>query len=87
MQVKTKIPDKNSAYFQADIETMPVEKLKDLQLDRLKKQVKNVYDNNPYFKKVYDDAGFNPADLKTLDDIIQRSRKPSHGWEAGTKYD
>jgi len=71
MQVKTKIPDKNSPYFQADIETMPVEKLKDLQLDLLKKQVKNVYDNNPYFKKVYDDAGFNPGDLKVLDDITK----------------
>ncbi len=71
MQVKTKIPDRNSTYFQPDIETMPVEKLKELQLDLLKKQVKNVYDNNPYFKKVYDDAGFSPGDLKTLGDITK----------------
>lgn len=69
MQIKTKAPDASSKYFQPDIETMPVEKLKELQLERLKKQVQNVYDNNPYFKKVYDDAGFNPADLKALEDI------------------
>ncbi|MDF1535739.1 MAG: phenylacetate--CoA ligase [bacterium] len=69
MQVKTKKQDPKSPYFQSDIETMPVEKLKKLQLDRLKKQVRNVYNNNPYFKKVYDKAGFNPGDLKTLEDI------------------
>jgi phenylacetate-CoA ligase len=69
MQVKTKTQDPKSPYFQPEIETMPVEKLKELQLDRLQNQVKYVYNNNPYFKKVYDDAGFNPADLKTLEDI------------------
>jgi len=69
MEIKSRIPDPKGAYFQKDIETMPVEKLKALQLDRLRKQVQNVYDNNPYFKKVYDDAGFNPGDLKTLEDI------------------
>ena len=69
MEIKARIPNPKSAYFQEDIETMPVEKLKALQLDRLRKQVQNVYDNNPYFRKVYDDAGFSPGDLKTLEDI------------------
>ena len=69
MQIKTKIPDPKSAFFQKEIETMPVEKLKALQLDLLKKQVQNIYDNNPHFRKVYEDAGFDPGDLKTLDDI------------------
>ena len=69
MEIKARVPDPKSAYYQEDIETMPVEKLRELQLDRLKKQVKNVHDNNPYFRKVYEEAGFNPGDLKTLDDI------------------
>jgi len=69
MEIKAKIPDPKSAFYQKEIETMPVEKLKALQLERLRKQVKNVYDNNPYFRKVYQDAGFNPEDLKSLDDI------------------
>lgn len=56
-------------YFQPELETMPVEKIKDLQLERLKAQVKYVYGNNPHFKKIYDEAGFSPGDIKTLDDI------------------
>src|SRR5512138_411017 len=56
-------------YFQPELETMPVEKLKALQLERLQKQLRYVYDNNPYFRKVYDSAGFSPGDVKSLDDL------------------
>jgi phenylacetate-CoA ligase len=56
-------------YFQPELETMPVEKLKALQLALLQKQLKYVYESNPYFRKVYDEAGFKPGDLKTLDDL------------------
>ncbi len=58
-------------FFQPEIETMPVEKLKSLQLDRLQKQVQYVYQNNPFIKALYDKAGFKPGDLKTLDDLHQ----------------
>ena len=56
-------------YFQPELETMPVEKLKALQFERLRKQVAYVYDNNPFFRKLYDEAGFKPDDLKTWDDL------------------
>jgi phenylacetate-CoA ligase len=58
-------------YFQPEIETMPVEKLKDLQLKNLKEVVTRVYNDNSYFQKVYKEAGFEPGDLKTLDDITK----------------
>ncbi len=58
-------------YFQPELETMPVEKLKALQLARLQEQLANVYGNNPYFRKVYDDAGFAPGDVKSLDDLAK----------------
>lgn len=56
-------------YFQPDLETMPVEKLKALQLERLQEVFGRVFNNNPHFQKVYKEAGFEPGDLKSLDDL------------------
>lgn len=43
--------------------------MKELQFERLKWSVKHAYENNPYYKKKYDDAGFNPDQLKSLEDM------------------
>lgn len=40
-----------------------------LQLDRLQDVVKQAYNNVPYYKKRFDDAGIKPEDIKTLKDI------------------
>ena len=40
-----------------------------MQLALLQKQVKRVYENVPFYKKKFDEAGFHPDDLKTLDDV------------------
>lgn len=55
--------------FSRDIETMPENKMKELQLERLKWSVRHAYDNVPFYKKKYDEAGFHPDMLKSLDDI------------------
>ncbi len=57
--------------FAPDIETMPREKLAELQLERLKKTVRHAYDNVPHYKKAFDDKGVHPDDLKTLADIAR----------------
>ena len=44
-------------YYQKEIETMPVEDLKKLQSEKLVKQVKHVYENVPYYKKLMDEKG------------------------------
>ena len=41
----------------------------ELQLALLQKQVKTVYEKVPFYKKKFDDAGFHPDDLKTLEDV------------------
>jgi phenylacetate-CoA ligase len=56
-------------YFNKEIETMPLKKMRELQLERLKWAVNHAYKNNAFYKKKYDDAGFNPDQLKTLDDM------------------
>ncbi len=40
-----------------------------LQLERLQDVVKQAYNNVPYYKKRFDDAGIKPEDIKTLKDI------------------
>lgn len=40
-----------------------------LQLERMRKIVRYAYDNVPFYKKKYDDAGFDPDSLKTLNDV------------------
>lgn len=50
-------------------ETMTREEMQALQLSRLKKIVKYAYDKIPFYKKKYDEAGFDPVSLKSLDDI------------------
>lgn len=56
-------------YFNKEIETMPLKKMRELQLDRLKWAVGHAYKNNAFYKKKYDEAGFKPDQLKSLDDM------------------
>ncbi len=51
------------------IESMPIDKLKELQLKRLKKLIKRVYTTNKYYKQKLDKAGVKPGDIKKLSDI------------------
>jgi phenylacetate-CoA ligase len=55
--------------FNRDIESMPEKKMKELQLERLKWSVRHAYDNVPFYKKKYDEAGFHPDQLKSLGDM------------------
>ncbi len=55
--------------FNKKIETIDRQKLKDLQLKRLKKTVKKVYDNVPFYKNKLDKLKINPNDINNLDDI------------------
>ncbi|MBR2521636.1 MAG: phenylacetate--CoA ligase [Coriobacteriales bacterium] len=52
-----------------DVLRMPREQIEELQLERLKKTVVDCYENVPFYKELFDEAGFNPYDVKTLDDI------------------
>jgi len=56
-------------YLQPEIETMPVEKLKALQLERLKAQIARIYHTNDWYRAYFDHAGVTPADIQRLEDI------------------
>ncbi len=56
-------------YYDSAIETMPLEKIREIQLEKLKKEVKYAYEKSPFYKKKFDNAGLKPDDIKTLDDL------------------
>ena len=55
--------------FNAKMETMPRNKIRELQLERLQKTVHLVYETVPFYKKKFKDLKIKPEDIKTLEDI------------------
>ena len=56
-------------YANAEIETMPRERLEELQLERLQKAVKWAAEKSAFYQQKFDAAGVQPDDIKTLADI------------------
>ena len=56
-------------YYQPEIETMPYEELRQLQNERLVKQVQHVWDNVPYYRAKMEAKGVTPADIQSVDDL------------------
>lgn len=56
-------------YFQPEIETASREKILDIQNEKIVKQVRHVYDNVKYYRKLMDAQGVSPDDIRSVDDI------------------
>ena len=56
-------------YFQKNFECMPSADIKKLQTEKLKKQVKFVYDNVECYRKRMDEAGIKPEDILDVSDL------------------
>ena len=54
-----------------EMETMPREELQKVQLKRMQWTVERVHSRVPFYKKLFDEAGVKPADLKSLDDLAK----------------
>ena len=61
--------DINNKYWDEELETLPREELEKRQLADLQEIVKFAYENAPYYKRSFDEAGVKPEDIKTLKDI------------------
>lgn len=57
--------------FQPEIETMSREDIRTHQLEKLKWQVKRVYENVPMYRERMNDAGVTPDDIQSLEDIAK----------------
>lgn len=56
-------------YWNREIECIDEEKLREIQLSRLKETVKRAYEKVPYYKKKFDEVGLKPEDIEKLEDI------------------
>ena len=61
----------NRKYYQPEIETMPAEKIRELQSEKLVKQVKHVYEHVPYYRDLMDKKGVSPEDIHSIDDLYK----------------
>ncbi|WNY26082.1 phenylacetate--CoA ligase [Methanolapillus millepedarum] len=56
-------------YWNQEIETMDPVRLRGLQSERLVKLVHYVYEKSPFYKKLFDEKGIKPEDIKSIGDI------------------
>ena len=56
-------------YWQPESECMERKELEELQLERLESTLNRVYRNVPFYRRKFDEAGFNPDELRSLDDL------------------
>jgi phenylacetate-CoA ligase len=57
--------------FYSREESINPEELKKLQSERLIKTVKRVYENVPFYRKKFAEAGVEPADIRSVDDLAR----------------
>ncbi len=56
-------------YYQKEIETASHEQIRAWQSERLVKTINHVYENNEYYRKLMDEKGVTPDDIKGVDDL------------------
>jgi phenylacetate-CoA ligase len=58
-----------SIYWNPILETLPREKLQTLQLKKFRRIVAWAFENSPFYRRLYKDAGMEPGDIKRFEDI------------------
>jgi len=58
-------------YWQAENECMSRGDLEQLQLERLESTLNRVYQNVPFYRKKFDEIGFNPDEFRSLEDLTK----------------
>jgi phenylacetate-CoA ligase len=60
---------KSDLYWNPFLETLPLEKLQQLQFKKFKKLLQHTYQNSRFHRRLYQEAGMEPGDIKTFADI------------------
>ncbi len=58
-------------YFQPEMECASREDMLTLQNEKLKKQVRRVWENVPYYRKKMEEKGITPDDIQSIDDLYK----------------
>ena len=64
-------PIARTPYWNPKNETLPKVQLRALQLAKLKLLVEHAWNDSPFHRRCYEQAGFRPAQLETLDDLAR----------------
>ena len=56
-------------FWNPEVETLPLEKMRKLQFEKLKKQMRYVYENSEFYRGKFDRFGAKPEDIRSLDDF------------------
>ena len=58
-------------FYQKEIETLPLDKLRNLQNEYLQQLIQRVYQKVPFYKNQMDEAGLQPSDIKGVQDLYK----------------
>ncbi len=61
--------DPSRRYWNPERETMPMERIREIQLEKLKTQVRYLADNSELYRRKFRAAGFQPGDLTSIEDL------------------
>ncbi|MDP6484533.1 MAG: hypothetical protein QGH70_11905, partial [Nitrospinota bacterium] len=59
----------DGAFYEPEVETLSRDALGALQVERLRAQVRGCHDGSPFYREMFQAAGFEPGDLRSLDDL------------------
>lgn len=65
-------PSNNSSYWNEFLQTMPREQLDQYHLRRIQSLIKYAYEHVPMYRRIYDNVGVKPEDVRSLDDFLQK---------------
>jgi phenylacetate-CoA ligase len=63
---------RETEYWDPKAETMPLEKLKEIQLSKIKELLNHAYLFSPFYRRRFDEAGVKPEDIRTLEDFRRK---------------
>ncbi len=69
-----------SPYWNPKTETLPREELRALQGHRLRKAVERAYATSAFHKRMFDEAGVGPDDIRSVDDIVKLPFTTRDAW-------
>ena len=66
-------PEANDRYLDREIETMPRDRLRDLQEGKLLDLLPYAYERSALIRSTWDEAGVHPRDIRSIDDFTERA--------------
>ena len=77
--------NEESRFWNPVLETMAPEKLEELRLVKFRRLIKHAMENSPFYRDIYQKAGLEPEDIKTIDDVARVPKVEKSMFQAAQK--